>query len=133
MTLELEGYQLFMILATLVGLVIGTVKVIWSRIEKGLSERHMQSEKSRADGFKRLEDQMQIANTTAQSNRDELQRLERDFLKFQADLPRTYVAREDYIRGQTVIEAKIDAVMATLKNVEVKQAVQGQALDGDKT
>ncbi|MCN2262768.1 hypothetical protein MLL02_26285, partial [Escherichia coli] len=30
------------------------------------------------------------------------------FMRFKADLPLNYVRREDYIRGQTVIEAKLD-------------------------
>lgn len=39
-----------------------------------------------------------------------LQALEKSFLRFQADLPLHYVRREDYVRGQTVIEAKLDAI-----------------------
>ena len=47
-------------------------------------------------------------------------RLEREFLEFQARLPLDYVRREDYIRGQTVIEAKIDAVYSKLEVVLLK-------------
>ncbi|CAH5052789.1 hypothetical protein AI2839V1_0243 [Enterobacter cloacae] len=36
--------------------------------------------------------------------------LEREFLEFRADLPLHYVRREDYLRGQAIIEAKLDAV-----------------------
>ena len=39
-----------------------------------------------------------------------LQTLEKDFLRWRADLPLEYVRREDYVRGQTVIEAKLDAI-----------------------
>ncbi|MCN7401001.1 hypothetical protein MLJ47_26080, partial [Escherichia coli] len=36
--------------------------------------------------------------------------LEKELMRFKADLPLNYVRREDYIRGQTVIEAKLDAL-----------------------
>lgn len=45
--------------------------------------------------------------------------LETDFLKWKAELPLQYVRREDYIRGQTTIELKIDAVMAELRQVQI--------------
>lgn len=45
--------------------------------------------------------------------------LERDFLKHLADLPIHYVRREDYVRGQTVIEAKLDAIANELKLVQI--------------
>jgi len=34
--------------------------------------------------------------------------LEKDFLKFQAQLPRTYVLKDDHIRHITIVEKKID-------------------------
>ena len=49
-------------------------------------------------------------------------KLEKDFLKWQAALPLDYVLRNDYIRGQTVIEAKIDAVMSKLELVQIQGA-----------
>lgn len=46
--------------------------------------------------------------------------LERDFLKHLAELPVNYVRREDYVRGQTVIEAKLDAIASELKAVQIR-------------
>lgn len=42
----------------------------------------------------------------------EIHRLDRDLMQMKADMPLHYVRREDYIRGQTVIEAKLDAIGA---------------------
>ena len=39
-------------------------------------------------------------------------------MRFKADLPLNYVRREDYIRGQTVIEAKLDALYNKLEVVQ---------------
>ena len=48
---------------------------------------------------------------------DQLRTFENDFLKFQRDLPIEYVRREDYIRGQSVIEAKLDALYSKMELV----------------
>lgn len=41
--------------------------------------------------------------------------VERDLLLLRAELPQHYVRREDYIRNQSVIEAKLDALAAKLE------------------
>lgn len=43
--------------------------------------------------------------------------LGKEFLEFQAKLPITYVLRDDYIRGQAILEAKMDAVHKTLSEM----------------
>ena len=58
----------------------------------------------------------QITNMQ-QAYRDDasaLQRVERDLLTLRAELPERYVRREDHIRSQTVIEAKLDTLAARM-------------------
>ena len=43
--------------------------------------------------------------------------LERDLLSLRAELPQHYVRREDYIRGQSVLEAKMDALYSKMETV----------------
>ena len=60
-----------------------------------------------------------------QTNKQEAaqwQRLEREMLQLKADMPLQYVRREDYIRGQSVIEAKLDAVAVKLENAQLRVA-----------
>ena len=45
------------------------------------------------------------------------QRLERDFLNFKAELPDKYVRREDFIRSEAVIEAKLDGLAIKFDNM----------------
>ena len=52
-------------------------------------------------------------------------RLEREFLRFKADMPVDYVRRHDYVRSQSVIEAKLDAIAGELKRVQINGAEQG--------
>jgi hypothetical protein len=47
-------------------------------------------------------------------------RVERELLELKAELPVHYVRREDYVRNQTVIEAKLDAVALKLENKELR-------------
>lgn len=43
--------------------------------------------------------------------------IERDLLMLRAELPQHYVRREDYIRGQSVLEAKMDALYSKMETV----------------
>lgn len=63
-------------------------------------------------------------NTRIDESQKDVRNLERELYQLKIDLPQTYVAREDYIRGQTVIEAKLDAVAAKLENVQIKQGIK---------
>ncbi len=113
MTIELELYQIIMLMITVIGAVVGAVKVIWGRIEKNLDRN-----------FLTIEKQLDDVGTKAEASKEEVRALELKFLEFKADLPRTYVAREDYIRGQTIIEAKLDAVFAKIETVQIRQGVK---------
>lgn len=113
MTIQLEIYQFIMILIAVLSTVIGTVKILWARIEKSLELN-----------FNATNHKIENVAEQAAEGQKEVRALERQFLEFKADMPFRYIARDDYIRGQTVIEAKLDAVAETLKNVQIKQGVQ---------
>lgn len=115
MTLQLEFYQFAMLLITVLGAVIGAVKVIWSRIEKNLDQN-----------FTTIEKQLSDVTNKTDKGQEEIRLLERKFMEFKAEMPFMYVAREDYIRGQTIIEAKLDAVAAKLENVQIRQSQGGK-------
>ena len=83
-------------------LVFGLVKLLLSQMEKRLGEKFATQEKEIA----------------------KLAELERDFLRFQAELPLHYVHRQDYVRNQTVIEAKLDGLRDKLEVVQMKGANQ---------
>lgn len=51
---------------------------------------------------------------------EEFRKFEKEFLTFQRDLPLQYTRREDYIRGQTVIESKLDALYSKLELVQMQ-------------
>ncbi len=51
--------------------------------------------------------------------------LERELLELRADLPLHYVRREDYVRGQAVIEAKLDSLYNKLDAVALRAMQKG--------
>ena len=113
MTIQLEIYQFVMILIAVLSAVIGTVKVLWGRIEKSLEQN-----------FSNTNQKLEHVSMQADQSQKDIRQLEREFLIHKAELPNKFVAREDYIRGQTVIEAKLDAVAQKLENVQIKQGMQ---------
>lgn len=48
---------------------------------------------------------------------EKVEELEKQLNTLVAELPLKYVLREDYIRGQTVLEAKMDALHKTLSDL----------------
>lgn len=50
----------------------------------------------------------------------ELHRIDKDILKLRAELPRDYVRREDAIREQVVINAKLDTLAAKIDQLNAR-------------
>lgn len=92
MTLQIDFWEVVSMALSFLGMLAAGGKMLLTQIEKRLNER-----------FEALE----VARKESESD---WARLEREFLEFRADMPLNYVRREDYIRGQTIIEAKLDAL-----------------------
>ena len=110
MIIQLETWQVITLLITLVGSLIGAIKHFLARAENNLTQNfNITNQKIEAVGQQALKAQ------------DEIRNLEREFLHFKAEVPQNYVGRDDYIRGQTIIEAKLDAVADKLLSVQKEQ------------
>ncbi|WP_223871516.1 hypothetical protein [Candidatus Dactylopiibacterium carminicum] len=96
--MEFELWHLVLLLMAFFGCVGTFGKVLLAQFEARLDER-----------FNGLED----GHTKALE-------VERQLLIFKAELPLQYVRREDYVRNQTVIEAKLDAVASKIENLQLK-------------
>ncbi|GGK08698.1 hypothetical protein [Luteimonas terricola] len=57
------------------------------------------------------------------------ERVEMSLMELRIELPERYVRREDYIRGQTVVESKIDRVFERLENLRLQGALNGGELE----
>lgn len=105
MTLELEGYQAIMLAITIGGSIFGAGRAFFGRVETALKDRD--------DGLKA---EIAKVNENMSKESEAIRKIDRDLLMLKADLPREYVAKEDFVRSFTVVEAKIDAVQTTLTN-----------------
>jgi len=97
MTIEL--WQLISLALTFLGVLVTLGRVLLAQIDKRLEQR-----------FAMVERDLQQARN-----------FDRDLLQLKADLPHQYVLRDDYVRNQTIIEAKLDALALKLENVQLRE------------
>ncbi|MGV2287286.1 hypothetical protein AAHK20_01110 [Trinickia sp. YCB016] len=109
MNVLIEFWQLISLFGTFIGLLFAAGKVLLTQMERHQSERD-----------RKQEAQLDTLINQVEKEGETIKRLERDFLHFQADLPIQYVRREDYVRSQTVIEAKLDTVAFKIENLQMK-------------
>ncbi|MGH8037020.1 MAG: hypothetical protein ACREPD_04690 [Stenotrophomonas sp.] len=100
MKIVLELWQVISLLIAGAGMLVGLVKWGTGQIKASIDQRMA--------GFERA----------AEGWRDQ----ERQLLQLRLELPERYLRREDYIRGQTVIEAKLDAINSDIKTIQIQGA-----------
>lgn len=97
MSIEVNLSNLIFILFALVGAFWALAKTIVFQYEKSLDTR-----------FKTLSE-------TIDKGQEIAMQLERDFLKFQAEIPRTYLRRDDYMREAKILRESISAEIAPIR------------------
>lgn len=95
MTINVDFWHLVGLLISFLGCCFGFAKLMFVQFQSSLSERYLNQQKIN----------------------DKVETLERDLNELKVALPLNYVLREDYIRGQAVLEAKMDAVHKTLSEL----------------
>lgn len=105
MTLELELWHLITLMIAFFGACGAAGKLLL-----GQTQRH-------------IDRRFNVLEESARVEAGQWQRLERDLMQLRADLPVNYVRREDYIRGQSVIEAKLDGLAAKLEAAQLRGLV----------
>lgn len=111
MTVQFELWQMVTLLISFFGAAAGAGKLLLSQTQKHLDHRF---------------------NVLEEANRQEVgqwRHLERELMGLKADLPLQYVRREDYIRGQSIIEAKLDGLAVKLENAQLR-GLNGGNKDG---
>lgn len=116
MLIQIELWHLITLLLAFFGCVGAFGKLLLSQFEKRQAERFEAQEVARKASADHWDQRFSILEAAAK----EWVRIERDFLEWKADLPMTYVMRDDYVRNQTVIEAKLDAVALRIENLQLR-------------
>lgn len=118
MTLNIEFWQLVTLLLAFFGFVGAVATVLLNQIDKRLDQRFLAMDEARKEADKSMQETIQQHTASEGKTADKVSELEKRFLLFMAELPIAYVRREDYVRKETVIEAKLDALfnlVATMK------------------
>lgn len=128
MNLQMEFWQLLMALAGLVvfilGIFAGGGKMMLALFEAKLDQRFEAMNKERVMADSAMQDALRRHTEEEGKTAAQVLELERAFLRWQAEMPLQYVRREDYVRNQTVLEAKIDRVYGKLEVVQLQGAKQ---------
>lgn len=104
MTVQVDFWQLLMALVTLIAFLGGALLAI-GRFMLGQYEKHQ-------------DERFQVIQKEIGSLRD----LEQRFSDWHFEAAEKFVRREDYIRGQTVIEAKLDALYSNVELLKIQGA-----------
>ena len=109
MLLQIDFWQLVgfggALLSGFAAIIVGAGKIIAGQFERRINERFSALQEARD------------AETKGISS------LERQFMEFKADLPLKYVRHEDYVRGQSIVEAKLDGLATKIDNVQLRAAL----------
>jgi hypothetical protein len=129
MQVTLDLWHVISLAVSFFGASAAAGKLLLSQTQRHLDERFNSQESARAANHDQVSRRLDSMEASAREEMGNWQRIERDLLKLQADMPIHYVRREDYIRGQSVIEAKLDALGNKLELAQLRVAAAGGAND----
>lgn len=113
MMLTVEFWHLLLLLLSLLGAFAGALwaaaKIFMTQMQRHLDQRF--------DGF---DVRFKGIEQAHKEEATQWQRVERELLDLKAELPVSYVRREDYIRGQSILEAKMDGLAMKLENAQLR-------------
>lgn len=112
MTINLDPWQLVLLAISFVTFLISLARYFLAQIDKRFSDQ----EARRTEYSKHWDALFLKMGEKQDVNAERTIDLERRFLQAQLDMAINYVRREDYVRGQTTIEAKLDALALRLQN-----------------
>jgi len=129
MTIAVDIWQLLGVASALLGMMVSLVvtagKALIGQFEKRLDEKFSTMEAGSIAAQKHWDSQFTALELAAVDEAKGWQRVERDIMQMKADLPVNYVRRDDYIRNQSVIEAKIDGLAVRIENALLKGTHHG--------
>lgn len=120
MIFEMTMTNLIAISVALLGAFWALVKVIAGQNQRHVDAQFLLQEKSLLSNHEQVSKRLDSIEAVNREEAAQWQRVERDLLRMQADMPLHYVRREDYIRGQSVLEAKLDGLGSKLENAQLR-------------
>ena len=97
-TFEMPVWQMISIAVTIPGAFVGVMKMLLVQMERRLDQRFAVVDK----------------------DSERLRQVEIGLERLRGEMPLNYVRREDWVRNQSIIEAKLDGLALKLENVQLK-------------
>jgi hypothetical protein len=97
-TIEMPLWQMIGLGGTILGAFVGMVKMLLVQMERRLDQRFAVVDK----------------------DSERLRQVEIGLERLRGEMPLNYVRREDWVRNQSIIEAKLDGLALKLENVQLK-------------
>ena len=119
MTLTVEFWTLAGIMVAFLGSASGLVwklinSVIGQAVQR-IDDHFVALEKSHQTANAELSRRLDLIEKAGHDESAQWMHFTRELSSIKADLPLQYVRREDYVRGQSVVEAKLDSLAAKLE------------------
>lgn len=121
-----DFWQIVGLAITFLGFCGGAGKLLLHQNQRQLDQRFEVLENARAEDHRQNQRRLDRLEEAAQGADGEWKRVEREFLEMQRDMALQYVRREDYIRGQSVVEAKLDGLASKLENLQLRGILDGK-------
>lgn len=103
--IQLEFWQVISVLIAFFGFAAGVGKLLLMQTQQHLDRRFEALEKNHS------------------REAENWLRVERDLATLRSELPIQYVRRDDYIRGQSILESKMDALALKLENIQLRKVL----------
>lgn len=113
MTFSIDLWQTILLISMVLGAFIGLLKLLMAQQVKHI-DAAFDAQNKRLDSIE-------------QAGKDESaqwQRVERELMGLKAELPVAYVRRDDYIRGQSTLEAKLDGLAVKIENAQLRGLIR---------
>jgi len=108
--IKVEFRQSVLLLLSFLGFCGAVGKLLLYQIDRRLDAKFTAQEEARKAGDAAIHETLKAHIAEESKNSGQLIELERQILNWKAELPINYVRREDFIRNQTIIEAKLDGL-----------------------
>lgn len=120
MTVELNLANLIFILIAMLSAFWALVKIIAVQTQKHLDARFAVQEVSRNENQIQITRRLDSIETVNREDTNQWQRVERELMRLQVDMPLNYVRREDYVQAVASILVKLDAAQMRHENLLLK-------------
>lgn len=120
MNIQIELWQLVTLLLAFFGACGAAGKLLLSQTQRHLDQRFAAAEATRRENHEQLALRLAQIESTNREEAAQWQRVERELMGMKVDLPLHYVRRDDYIRGQSVLEAKLDGLAMKIENIQLR-------------